>query len=181
MDNAWDAQEGIGQCDSLISSGQQSCADTLCPTCPNAHLCDLACGFLCAEDGVTTPLLTLLPPGATESRQNVGTEMSTTCDRGIAFTAAATGTFTARVTSAVGSGPVTISVRAIGTALERSPVLAVDGMPHPLTVSCNLDSCTFGYDGVAAYDGDGSGFDLVLPDAEVRTLSFLASRVSQSV
>ena len=60
-----------------------------------------------------------------------------------------------------GSGPVTLTATAVGTAEHRSPPLRADGRPHPLEVSCQMNDCTFSYDGASAYDSDGSGFDLV--------------------
>ena len=67
----------------------------------------------------------------------------------------------ARVAAFEGSGPVTLTATAVGTAEHRSPPLRADGRPHPLEVSCHLNHCAFSYDGATAYDGDGSGFDLV--------------------
>lgn len=156
-------------CDIIIASGQWSCEADFCAECGDgAHMCDLACGFLCVEDGVTFMTLVILPPGATDDKQAVATEISArgvSVDRGLGFTAAATGTFAARVHSAQGTGPVMLTVTAVGSALERSPRLEIDGLPHPLTVNCVLSHCAFGYSGASAFDGDGSGFDLVLPDA----------------
>ena len=111
--------------------------------------------------GVTGTDIYLLPPGATEDAQAVANEMTTTADKGLGFTAAATGDFTARVLSIEGSGLVTLTATAVGTAEHRSPPLRADGRPHPLEVSCFLNNCAFSYDGASAYDGDGSGFDLV--------------------
>ena len=87
--------------------------------------------------------------------------MTGAADKGLGFTAAATGDFTARVEAFEGSGPVTLTATAVGTAEHRSPPLRADGRPHPLEVSCYFNQCAFGYDGATAYDGDGSGFDLV--------------------
>ena len=124
-------------------------------------MCDAACGFQCVDSGVTVTLLYLLPPGATDNAQAVADEMSIAADKGLGFTAAATGDFTARVFSFEGSGPVTLTATAVGTAEHRSPPLRADGRPHPLEVSCKTTHCTFSYDGASVYDGDGSGFDLV--------------------
>ena len=93
--------------------------------------------------------------------QAVASEDTNAADKGLGFTAAATGGFTARVKSFDGSGPVTLTATAVGTAEHRSPPLRADGRPHPLEVSCHLNHCAFSYDGASAYDGDGSGFDLV--------------------
>jgi hypothetical protein len=118
------------------------------------------------NDGVTATILYVLPPGATaggatDTSQAVTTQTTAAADKGLGFTAAATGDFTARVEAIEGSGPVTLTATAVGTAEHRSPPLRADGRPHPLEVSCYFSSCTFGYDGATVYDGDGSGFDLV--------------------
>ena len=155
------------QCTTIISSGQGSCAADFCADCGKyAHFCDLACNFLCPEDGITDTQLDLLPPGATEESQIVATQTAAATDKGLAFTAAATGTMTVRVTAMEGSGPVTAIVTVQGTAEERSPPLRDDALPHLLGVSCIRDSCAFEYDGATMYDGDGSGADLLLPHAE---------------
>eukprot|EP01046_Picozoa_sp_COSAG06_P008994 COSAG06_NODE_462_length_15394_cov_16.361164_2_plen_201_part_00 len=103
----------------------------------------------------------VLPPGATDNSQAVAYQTLVAADKGLGFTAAATGDFTARVVSAEGSGPVTLTATAVGTAEHRSLPLRADGRPHPLEVSCIMNRCTFDYDGATVYDGDGSGFDLV--------------------
>ena len=151
---------GHVSCDVLVSSGH-SCAMDFCATCGQyAHYCDRTCGFLCTEDGVTSTVLHVLPPGATDTSQAVATQSTVAADKGLGFTAAATGDFTARV-YAFGSGPVTLTATAVGTAEHRSLPLRADGRPHPLEVSCIMNRCTFDYDGATVYDGDGSGFDLV--------------------
>ena len=103
-------------------------------------------------------------------------------DKTIGFTATATTTttatsqrlYSARVQAINSSGPVSVSVQAVGTVLERAPSLRVDAMPHSLTVSCRLHSCQYEYDGAVVIDGDGSGFDLKLPNAEAgRAYAFL--------
>eukprot|EP01046_Picozoa_sp_COSAG06_P018632 COSAG06_NODE_1303_length_9931_cov_69.878255_2_plen_253_part_00 len=133
----------------------------------------LACAGVTAQlpmcDGITSTSLYILPPGATDSGQAIAEVTVRIVDAGIAFTATATGTFNVKVESSEGTGNVTVSGREIGTALERSPPLVADGTPHPLTVSCELNRCAFGYDGATAYDGDGSGFDLLMPDAQARS------------
>jgi hypothetical protein len=162
-----DDVNGAGGCDGLISGGSYSCVADLCATCgANAHQCDLSCGLMCTEDGVTSTTLRILPPGATDNSQAVA-EASAAADMDLSFTAAATGTFTVRVRAFTGSGPVAVTGTAIGTATERSPRLVATGSPRPLTVSCQLNNCAFGYDGAAALDGDGSGFDLLLEDVQV--------------
>eukprot|EP01046_Picozoa_sp_COSAG06_P009663 COSAG06_NODE_508_length_14925_cov_18.648995_2_plen_297_part_00 len=150
-----------GDCDSLVSSRTLSCGTDLAEGGEYAHYCDRTCGFLCTEDGVTSTDFWVLPPGATDTSQAVASQTtSAAADKGLGFTAAATGDFTARVI-AYGSGPVTLTATAVGTAEHRSPPLRADGRPHPLEVSCTMNRCAFGYDGASAYDGDGSGFDLV--------------------
>ena len=173
----------LGDCDETIASGQSSCTDSdMGPNGPYAHYCDASCGFLCAEDGVKSTVIFVLPPGATDDNQAVVSQTSVAADKGIAFTASATGTFTARVLTSGGSvtetsptmatvtaessGPVTVTATAVGRALERSPELRADGLSHPLGVRCRYLNCAFEYDSVTTFDGDGSGFDLVLPDAE---------------
>ena len=171
-----------GRCSDYISSGLGICALDFCPTCGQlAHYCDLTCGFLCEESGVTGTELLVLAPGATCTEEchntNVGMRQlmgqvvavqdTVAADKGLAFTAAATGTFKVRVRATEGSGSVTVVGKAIGTALERSAVLLVDGAPHPLSVSCHLTSCGFRYDGSTIYDSDESGFDLVMQNVEV--------------
>ena len=84
-------------------------------------------------------------------------------DKTIGFTATATTTttatsqrlYSARVQAINSSGPVSVSVQAVGTVLERAPSLRVDAMPHSLTVSCRLHSCQYEYDGAVVIDGDG--------------------------
>jgi hypothetical protein len=92
-------------------------------------------------------------------------------DKGVAFTASLSGAFTVRVSygqqsELVSSNPVTISVNAVGTARERSSRVEADDQAHAISVKCHLSSCAFGYDGTPALDGDGSGFELVLANAE---------------
>eukprot|EP01046_Picozoa_sp_COSAG06_P039697 COSAG06_NODE_4724_length_4000_cov_23.736221_2_plen_279_part_00 len=148
-------------CDFYLGNGVYSCATNLAEGGQYEHYCDRTCGFLCTEDGVTSTNLYVLPPGATDTSQAVATQTTAAADKGLGFTAAATGDFTARVKAWEGSGPVTLTATAVGTAEHRSPPLRADGRPHPLEVSCIMDHCAFGYDGASAYDGDGSGFDLV--------------------
>lgn len=201
--NAWDLRSGYNTCDNYInasacnssvvrnsrswyvlchnyeSAGYSSlsdfCAAEFCHDCRIfAHMCDLSCDLPCPEDGVTDTKLWLLPPGARNTSQAVASNTLITADKGLSFTADATGTFTARVNACEGSGPVTLTVTAIGTALERSPQLQADSLPHSLAVACFMTDCTFGYDGAAILDNDGSGFDLVLRDAEAgRAYAFL--------
>ena len=131
---------------------------------PGNEFSALACAGVTAEvplDGVTGIILWVLPPGATDTSQAVASQTLIAADKGLGFTAAATGDFTARVRVYHGSGPVTLAATAVGTAEHRSPPLRADGRPHPLEVSCRRNNCAFGYDGAPAYDGDGSGFDLV--------------------
>ena len=160
-----------GTCDGYISSGTLTCAANFCATCgPLANYCDLSCGFLCTESGVTTTGLWILPPGATDTAQAVASETSAVCDKGLSFTAAATGIFVARVEAFNGDGPVDVIANAVGTALERSQRLQADSLPHPLTVSCHVDDCSFGYDGATALDGGGGGgLDLLLEDVQAGT------------
>lgn len=171
----------FGVCDSEISSGQHSCSDDFCAECGlYAHNCDLACGFFCPEDGVTGTILSVLPPGATDATQAIAIQNTDVCDKGIAFTASATGTFRA-VVSASGSGPVTLTVTAAGTTLERSPILDADGLSQTIGVSCETSKCTFEYSGAKMYDSDGSGFDLLLPNAEAgRAYAVEVQLVSQT-
>ena len=65
-------------------------------------------------------------------------QMSAAADKGLGFTAAATGTYTARVEAGDGGGGVTATVVAVGTAVERAPELRGDARPHALAVSCYL-------------------------------------------
>ena len=118
-------------------------------------------GVRASGNGVTSTSFWVLPPGATDTSQAVATQTTIAADMGLGFTAAATGDFTARVRAFEGSGPITLTATAVGTAEHRSPPLRADGRPHPLEVSCLRNNCAFGYDGASAYDGDGSGFDLV--------------------
>jgi hypothetical protein len=175
-DNSYDNNEHDNTCDDLISSSQYSCAVDFCATCGQfADYCNHACGILCVDNGVVFPGLSLLPPGATHSGQVVAADTKMNGgDKDLGFTATTTGTYTAQIFSNEGSGPITLSVIAVGTALERLLHLQADALPHPLSVSCHTKTCTFGYDGKTAVDGDGSGFDLVLPDAEAgRAYAFL--------
>lgn len=158
--DAFEAQYGAGACERFLSTGD-SCAWDYCATCRMRHECDRTCGFVCTEGGVTNAGLWVLPPGATDDSQAIAFQVLATADKGLGFTAAATGDFTAQVKAFEGAGPVTLTVTAVGTAEHRSPPLRADGRPHPLEVSCRLNDCTFYYDGASVYDGDGSGFDLV--------------------
>ena len=49
-------------------------------------------------------------------------------DKGLAFTAAATGTYKLKVLSNQGAGTVTASVHAVGTALHSAPAATLDGV-----------------------------------------------------
>jgi hypothetical protein len=118
------------------------------------------------DGGVTATLLWVLPPGATDRSQAVAIQTTVAADKGLSFTAAATGAFTVRVEALQGSGPVAVDATAVGSATGRSPRLVATGSPRPLTVSCSLSHCAFGYDNAAALDGDGSGFDLLLEDVQ---------------
>jgi hypothetical protein len=177
-------------CEAMISSGEMSCAADLCDTCGlKNHYCDYTCGFRCMPGQLDYPMLHLLPPGATKLSEAVASDTvlisslfpSDDVRRSISFTAATTGTYTARVTAGRSSagrsddaGPVTVTVTAAGTALDDAPQLQVDASSHQLTVRCIGTLCTFGYDGTAVLYGDGTGFDLVLEDAEAgRAYAFL--------
>ena len=142
-----------------------ACSDGLSSTTnPGNEYSALACAGVTAEvslDGVTAATLHVLPPGATDNSQAIASQTTAAADKGLGFTAAATGDFTARVEAFEGSGPVTLTATAVGTAEHRSPPLRADGRPHPLEVSCQMNHCAFSYDGASVYDGDGSGFDLV--------------------
>jgi hypothetical protein len=164
-DNHYEATRTPGACDRLIATGQATCEEDFCGTCGYfAHACDRSCNFECTFEGITNTGLYVLPPGTTMTSQNTAKVDAYGTDKGLGFTAVFTGSFTIRVTAHEGSGSVTVSVSAVGTALKRSPQLRADGKPHLLTVGCQMDSCTFGYDGTSAYDGDSSGFDLALTD-----------------
>eukprot|EP01043_Picozoa_sp_COSAG02_P004474 COSAG02_NODE_117_length_35386_cov_78.819163_8_plen_386_part_00 len=185
--NAYDLQVGEGQCDDIISTRSNSpdpCAMEFCADCGEfAHTCDASCGFLCPDTGVTITSILILPPGATDSSQAMVTQMDDAADKGIAFTAPATGAFTAVLQAYEGSGPVAVTIMAVGTALGRSPELQTDGLPHNLFVNCTFAQCSFDYDGLpyagvpddihspidtgsVVIDTDGNAFDLVLPNAE---------------
>jgi hypothetical protein len=139
-----------------------TCSADFCAECPQAHYCDLACGFLCAENGISATLIYVLPPGATEIYQAVATEATAAAaDKGLGFTATATGTYVARVMLHSGSGDLTLTVTTVGAMLDHSPELVLDG-PHQLTVDCHFSNCGYRYDGAQVMAGDGSGFDLQL-------------------
>ena len=173
-DNLYESLMGVpGACVGMIASGgstgdaHRTCAVDMCAECGQfAHACDHACGFSCTDDGITSTLLNVLAPAATDTRRAVASDISALADKGLGFTATVTGDFTARVDTTRGHGTVNLSIQTIGTALERSTHVLADGQPHPMSVSCRLSHCAFGYDGAAIYDGDGSGYDLVIPDAE---------------
>lgn len=155
--------QGPGSCDRVLSQGA-SCANNLCATCgPNSHLCDDSCGFLCPQEGITGAALRVLP--ASSSQTIAESTGGNGPDKTIGFTAT-TDRHTVSVQAFAGSGPVTVTVEAVGTAVERSPHVQVDGLPHSVIVDCLFSACHFGYDGVDMTDGDGSAFDLVLPHAE---------------
>ena len=165
-ENFYDASHGVGGCDYLISTGGFSCATDFSPGGDSAHYCDLACGFQCIESGIDGTGLLVLPPGARFNPDEAGlavvTQTQVVADKTVGFTAETTGIFTATVEAFVGTGPVTVSVHAVGTAVERAPHLIADGAPHPLSVSCHLDDCTFSYLGSVVSDADGTDFDLVI-------------------
>ena len=168
--NAYDDLFGDGSCDMMIANGV-SCAEDLCATCDMApRYCDRSCEFQCDEDGISVTRVWILPPGAAETEGGVGqavaSETHSTSDKGIGFTATATGKFAVEIEATVGSGPVTVSINAVGTAVQRAMHLQVDGKPHPLSVSCLFATCDFEYDETKAIDGDGAGFDLLLPNAQ---------------
>ena len=150
-----------------------ACSDGVPSTTnPGNEYSTLACAGVTAAvpmDGVSVADFWILPPGATEREQAVASQTTTAADKGLGFTAAATGDFTARVTSYEGSGPVSLRVAAVGTAEQRSPLVAADGAPRALEIRCSNDRCGFGYAGAAVYDADGGGFDLRLPGAEAGT------------
>lgn len=158
------------QCDGWIASGVYSCSEDFCSECsPRNNYCDKSCGFVCQENGSTDTNLFVLPPGVSgkvTANQAVVTELTTSADKGVGFSATSTGQYSARVYSNRGSGPVSVTVVAVGTALERSPHMRLDGAPHSLTTTCHFEHCTFDYDGERMVDADGAGFDLVLPDAQ---------------
>ena len=161
--NGWDNDYGAGTCAMQVSHGAASCDSDLATDGRRAHYCDQYCGFLCSEvDGVTGTTLTVLPPGETDPNNGIATEWSVGADKGLAFTAAATGTFTLQLLATSGSGDFTVSVMTVGTAVHGSPRLEVDGLPHTLLVTCDFATCAFGSDGHDAAYGDGTGFDLVL-------------------
>ena len=118
--NVYDSDHGAGACDREISAGQNSCTVDFCATCRYAHDCDLSCGFLCPEDGATSTSFYILPPGATDDSQAVASQITLAADKGLSFTAAATGTFIARVGAYAGSSPVEVTANAVGTALASS-------------------------------------------------------------
>eukprot|EP01043_Picozoa_sp_COSAG02_P053912 COSAG02_NODE_6024_length_3868_cov_2.355001_2_plen_1105_part_00 len=164
---------GHMSCDDLLS--QYSCASDFCTKCKHAHFCDRSCNIRCPEVGVSDVSLFVVPPGTTDAKYSVITmELATGGDIGAAFTATAPGRYMIKVEAftdsdgeiANGFGNVTVAATALGTSLERSPTLLADGNPHIVDVTCSYDLCTFLLDGVPALDGDGTGFDLALPNAE---------------
>ena len=128
---AEDCADSFGSCASYITgSGGVACTALFCDTCAQAGYCDLSCGFMCTEDGITVAHLFILPPGATDRSQAIASKIESTSDKGLSFTATATGTFTVRVQIVDGSGPVTIDVTTIGSAKGRSMRLAATGSPR---------------------------------------------------
>jgi hypothetical protein len=84
-------------------------------------------------------------------------------DKGLAFTASSTGQFAVRVKSAAGSGPMTVTVRAVGTALRRAISADLSGHPIDMGVGCAMSNCAFWYssaDSDMVLDSDGKGFEL---------------------
>merc|ERR1711871_20385 len=63
--NVLDSMLTPGYCDQLISSGNDghTCDAAFCPSCDNAHTCDLACNF--CDEGGTSTIEPSLPPPAT--------------------------------------------------------------------------------------------------------------------
>ena len=160
--NGWDEDYGAGTCDMQVSHGAASCDSDLAMDGRRAHYCDQFCGFQCSEvDGVTGTSLSVLPPGETDPDNSIATEWSVSADKGLSFTAAATGSFTLQLLAS-GNGEFTVYVVAVGTAVHDCPLLEADGLPHTLLVTCDFATCAFGYDGKESAYGDGSGFDLVL-------------------
>ena len=74
--------------------------------------------------------------------------------------------FWKQVTALTGTGEVTLSGAAVGTAARRAPVVRADGTPTKLGVNCEMIVCTYWYDSMAAYDGNGGSFDLRLDATE---------------
>ncbi len=172
--NLYDGTFGVGACIELLAQGG-SCADNFCASCGHyAHYCDVECRFLCSETGVSATRMYVLPPYAIDTEAAVVSETTNAADKDIAFTATTTGTYTARIFSNVGTGSVDVVITEEGTALARSPELYTDGEPHLLSVACTFTRCAFDYDHEPAFDGDGSGFDLLMSDAEAgRAYAFM--------
>ena len=136
-----------------------SCATDFCSECEYAHVCDLYCGFTCAEDGVTRTSLYLLAPGGQFEKvgdrnsnidlsQAVVTDFNTTASADLEFNATVNGTYTMRVYAYEGSGPVTVAVSREGQP-QLSDIdcrtLAVNTLAHP--------GCAGVVDSVAASTG----------------------------
>ena len=109
----------------------------------------------------------ILPPGASDTRQAQVSQTISTVDKVTGFTAMSTGQWTARARSFEGTGPVAVSVHAVGSAAEQAPLISADSDPHFVTVGCQMTRCHFIYDD-SAIEGDGSGssFDLRLDNVE---------------
>eukprot|EP01046_Picozoa_sp_COSAG06_P008334 COSAG06_NODE_418_length_15982_cov_3.455204_7_plen_1527_part_00 len=162
--NFYDLNHGDGSCDSMVRTGEFSCANDLAPGLAWEHSCDRTCGFTCSENGVRATKLIVHAPSLHLDPTSPGITSESTAipDKTLSFTAAATGRYNALTIADGGSGPVMTTVTAVGTALGRSPPLFADGEPHPLRVLCETNDCTFHYAGVPAVDGDGRSFDLHL-------------------
>ena len=158
-DNAYDKVHGLGKCDILIRNRVISCSGNGAPGAQYDHYCDASCERDCS---LTSIILYVLPPGASKITESVAKGDSAVGDRGLAFTASTTGTFTARVFAYTGFGQVSVAATAVGTALFRAPVTDITGKPAPLSVHCDLMVCDFAYRGATMLDSDVGGFELRL-------------------
>ena len=163
ISNFYDLNHGDGSCDSMIRTGAfEGCANDLAPGGSWEHYCDRACGITCPENGVLATKLIIHAPGDEVTSPGVTSESTVVEDKTLGFAAATTGHYSALIIASGGSGPVTTTITAVGTALGRSPAVIADGEPHPLHVLCETNDCTFKYGGIPAVDGDGRSFDLHL-------------------
>ena len=83
-------------------------------------------------------------------------------DKGIGWTASATGIFFAGLLANGGAGAATLSVEVVGTAIGRSATADTTGAAVSLAVACDFATCSYQYGGGPMLDGDGAGFELLL-------------------
>ena len=108
----------------------------------------------------------VLPPGARGVGQAVAQLTLTSRGMALGVTAVGGGDYTLRVVFGQGTGAVTASVAAVGTALHRAPAVDASGLLVALGVACYYRVCQLDLGGAGLRDGDGSAAVVRLEAAE---------------